>query len=550
MRKILSIIKREYFLIVRTKGFIISTILGPVFMAAIIGIPILASLVSVAEQEKIGVIDSTKEIFGELDNKLGYKMKDGRRRYLLEKYELTTELEELRDSLRQKVLDKELSAYIFIPEDIVNPQPVLELGDGTKIKLSSIWMINFINSKWFFPQERYKIVTSQNYFFLKDGSIISGKIIDFSSNQRFFKLKNGEKIVVDSIKRIYFSKNFPNILQKQIEGEVLKSGEAAFFIQNGDRVIGEIVDISRGGDAEYVSKHVSDFDEIKSINQAINSVVIEKRLREEGLDPQKITQYIRLVGLKTIKVTKKGEEEDTMGTFLISYLLVIMLYITLFFYGAMIMRGVLEEKTSRVVEVVLSSVRPFQLMIGKIFGIAAVGFTQYAIWALFGFAASRYSKTLISSFLPAAAGGFKLASVPAYIFIYFVVFFILGYFLYATFYATIGSMVNSEKEAQQLLMPVTMFLVVPMLMMAFILRNPNSSLAVTLSLIPFFAPILMLMRICILLPPFIEIASSIVLLVLTIFVMIWFTSKIYRVGILMYGKRPNFKEIVKWMRYK
>jgi len=514
MRKILSIIKREYFLIVRTKGFIISTILGPVFMAAIIGIPILASLVSVAEQEKIGVIDSTKEIFGELDNKLGYKMKDGRRRYLLEKYELTTELEELRDSLRQKVLDKELSAYIFIPEDIVNPQPV------------------------------------QNYFFLKDGSIMSGKIIDFSSNQRFFKLKNGEKIVVDSIKRIYFSKNFPNILQKQIEGEVLKSGEAAFFIQNGDRVIGEIVDISRGGDAEYVSKHVSDFDEIKSINQAINSVVIEKRLREEGLDPQKITQYIRLVGLKTIKVTKKGEEEDTMGTFLISYLLVIMLYITLFFYGAMIMRGVLEEKTSRVVEVVLSSVRPFQLMIGKIFGIAAVGFTQYAIWALFGFAASRYSKTLISSFLPAAAGGFKLASVPAYIFIYFVVFFILGYFLYATFYATIGSMVNSEKEAQQLLMPVTMFLVVPMLMMAFILRNPNSSLAVTLSLIPFFAPILMLMRICILLPPFIEIASSIVLLVLTIFVMIWFTSKIYRVGILMYGKRPNFKEIVKWMRYK
>jgi ABC-2 type transport system permease protein len=143
-----------------------------------------------------------------------------------------------------------------------------------------------------------------------------------------------------------------------------------------------------------------------------------------------------------------------------------------------------------------------------------------------------------------------LPSIPAYIFVYFVIFFILGYFLYGTIYAAVGSMVNSEKEAQQLLMPISMFLVVPMLMMIFIIRSPNSSLSVILSLIPFFAPILMLMRVSILLPPFTQVAGSIILLALTILFMIWLTSKIYRVGILMYGKRPNIKEIVKWMKYK
>jgi ABC-2 type transport system permease protein len=278
-------------------------------------------------------------------------------------------------------------------------------------------------------------------------------------------------------------------------------------------------------------------------------VVIEKRLKKEGLDPDRVAQYIKRVGMRTIKVTKKGEEEeDKGGTFIVSYLFVLILYVTLIFYGQAIMRGVIEEKNSRVVEIIVSSLRPFQLMMGKILGIAAVGFTQYAIWALFGFSASRYSKSIVSSLFPAAAG-FKMTSIPPYIFVYFVVFFILGYFLFATIYAAIGSMVNSEKEAQQLVFPVIMFLVIPMMLMALILRSPNSSLSVILSLIPFFAPILMLMRITILLPPFIEIASSIALLALSVLLMIWLTAKIYRVGILMYGKRPSIREVAKWMKY-
>ncbi len=424
MRKILSVIKREYLQIVKTKGFIIGTVLGPVLMVALIVVPILGQLVSVGKQETIGVIDLTQEIFAELDKKLDYKLKDGTRRYILEEFKPTASVENLRNAMSKKVLEKELSAYIFIPDSI-----------------------------------------------------------------------------------------------------------------------------SEGGEAQYVSLHTTDFDEIKNIHSAINSVVIEKRLKKEGLDPAKVSQYLRPVKMTPVKVTKKGEEKDIGATFLISYLLVLILYMTLFFYGAIIMRGVIEEKSSRVVEVILSSLKPFQLMMGKILGIGAVGLTQYSIWALFGFAASRYSKSLISSFVRIPAD-FSLPRMPAYIFIYFVIFFLLGYFLYATFYAAIGSMVDSEKEAQQLLFPVTMFLVIPILMIMFVVKNPESTFAVVLSMIPFFAPIIMLMRVCILLPPFIQIGGSILLLILAILLMVWLTAKIYRVGILMYGKRPSLAEIVKWIRYK
>jgi len=423
MRKILSVIKREYIQIVRTKSFIIGTILGPVIMAAFIVVPVVVQFISVDQQERIGVVDLSQEIFPGLAEKLDQRLKDGSRRYLLEEYKSQSDIEEVRQELNQMVLDKELSAYIFIPEDV-----------------------------------------------------------------------------------------------------------------------------AKGGEAEYVSEHVSDFDKRGNISQALSGIIIEKRLKQEGLDPQKIGEYMRPVRLTTKKVTKRGVEKDTGGTFVISYFLVLILYMTVIFYGQIILRGVIEEKSSRVVEVVLSSLRPFQLMAGKILGIAAVGFTQYAIWALFGLGATRYSRPMVSKFFPAAQA-FEIPSIPAYIFFYFVIFFILGYFLYGTLYAAIGSMVNSEKEAQNLVMPVTMLLVVPLLLIMFVMRSPNSSLSVILSLIPFFAPVLMLLRICILLPPIMEIVGCIAILILTIFLMIWLSAKIYRVGILMYGKRPGFKEIVKWLKY-
>ncbi len=423
MQTILLVIKREYIQIVRTKGFIIGTILGPVLMAAFIVVPILVQFISVDKQETIGVVDLSRVVFLELDKKLDQKLKDGSRRYLLQEFLPHENVDELLEELNGKIRAKELTAYIYIPENI-----------------------------------------------------------------------------------------------------------------------------AEGGVAEYVAEHVSDFDKQGNINQALSSIIIERRLRGEGLNPEKIGQYMRPVRLDTKKVTTRGVERDTGGTFMISFVLVLILYMTVIFYGQIILRGVIEEKSSRVVEIVLSSLRPFQLMAGKILGIAAVGFTQYAIWALFGIAATRYSGNLISRFFPAAAN-FPMPTIPSYIFVYFIIFFILGYFLYGTMYAGIGSMVNNEKEAQQLVMPVTMFLIVPIMLMTFVIRSPDSSVSVVLSLIPFFAPILMLLRISVLLPPFPQIAASIVFLILTTVLMIWISAKIYRVGILMYGKRPSFAEIIKWMRY-
>jgi len=424
MSKIWAVIKREYIQIVRTKAFILGTILGPVIIAAFIFVPILVSVMSVGDQERIGVIDASQEVYQELENKLDFKLKDGRQRYVLEKYRLTPQLDQLKETLNQKVLAGDLSAYMYIPENIIE-----------------------------------------------------------------------------------------------------------------------------GGTVEFSAEHVSDFEKISSINKVLNTVIVEKRLKKAGLDPGEVSKYMEQVNFKTQKITKKGVEEDTGGTFIISYILVLILYMTLIFYGQIILRGVIEEKSSRVVEIVLSSLRPAQLMAGKILGIAAVGLTQYLIWALFGIAISSYGSSLVTGFFPEASA-IKIPSIPVYVFMYFVVFFILGYFLFSTLYAAVGSTVNSEKEAQQLGTPLTMMLVIPILLMMFVMRAPDSTLSVVLSLIPFFSPILMLLRICILLPPFIQIFSSILLLILTTLGLVWFAGKIYRVGLLMYGKRPSLSEIIKWVRYK
>jgi ABC-2 type transport system permease protein len=424
MRKILAVIRREYLQIVKTKGFIIGTVLGPVIISLFILIPMAVSLMDIEKQETLGVIDMQGDVFTDLDEALNVKLKDGRRRFVLERYRVEGDMENLREGLNQKILNEELSGYIVIPEDVES-----------------------------------------------------------------------------------------------------------------------------GGQAEFVSQHVSDFDKIGRIQEALNSVVVAKRLQKAGLDPGEVSGYMRRVNFSTKKVTERGLEEETGGTFIISYILVLILYMTLIFYGQAILRGVLQEKTSRVVEIVLSSLKPFQLMAGKILGIAAVGLTQYAIWVLFGLGLTRFSGSLMSGIFPQAQG-FNIPSIPAYIFVYFILFFLLGYFLYATLYAAIGSMVNSEQESQQLAGPVTMVLVIPILLMVFVMRSPDSTVAVVLSLIPFFSPILMLMRVTTLLPPFIEIFASIVLMLLTIVFMIWLTSKIYRVGLLMYGKRPGFKEIIKWVKYR
>jgi ABC-2 type transport system permease protein len=301
--------------------------------------------------------------------------------------------------------------------------------------------------------------------------------------------------------------------------------------------------------AELYGRVVSNFQENERLEGVISRIVTEIRIRRSGLDPESVRQLTRNVHLKTFKVAAGGKEQEDRGySFAIAYGLAMFLYMAMFIYGAIILRSVVEEKSSRVVESVVSSVRPFDLMAGKIFGVGAVGLTQFLIWALALGAVSLYGVQALSMINPAAKG-VSLPTVPLAVLAAFVIYFLLGYFLYATLYAAIGAMVNSDQEAQQLQWPIVILIIFPIMFIMFVIQNPASQTSVILSLVPFFTPILMLARIVVQMPPLWEILLSIMIMVSTIFGAVWLVGKIYRVGVLMYGKRPTLPELLKWIRY-
>lgn len=301
---------------------------------------------------------------------------------------------------------------------------------------------------------------------------------------------------------------------------------------------------------EFYAKNVSNFNLMRSLEGAVSGVVRTIRLKDSGLDPNLINQLTRRVRLETFKISSEGEEKKDEGfTFGMTYVLVMILYMATLLYGAAITRSVVEEKNTRVVEMIVSSVRPFQLMTGKILGVGAVGLLQFLIWAAFMLLVSAYRMQVGQMFGASPMDLMGLPSLPLTVIVFFVLFFVLGFLFFATMYAAVGAMVNSDTEAQQMQWPVIIFLIVPILVMVYIIGNPDSTVAFVLSMIPFFSPIIMFMRVSVLMPPVWEVALSIFILVMSIIGMIWIVGKIYRVGILMYGKRPSLPELVKWIRY-
>jgi ABC-2 type transport system permease protein len=218
------------------------------------------------------------------------------------------------------------------------------------------------------------------------------------------------------------------------------------------------------------------------------------------------------------------------------------LYVSVLMWGQMVMMGVIEEKNSRVVEMVVSSVTPVRLLAGKLLGIGAAGLTQYMIWALSGAALLAYGAPMM------AASQKMVPEVTPLVGISFVVFFLLGFFLYSLLYAAVGAAVNSVQEAQSLIQPVILPQILAIMFLYVVIQSPGSGLSVALSLIPFTAPTLMFLRIVVLTPPWWQIALSIVLCLATIAALTWVVARIYRVGILMYGKKPTLPEILRWVR--
>ncbi|HEY3121741.1 MAG TPA: ABC transporter permease [Vicinamibacteria bacterium] len=299
----------------------------------------------------------------------------------------------------------------------------------------------------------------------------------------------------------------------------------------------DIVQTSR---AEYYGKNVSNVADLRLMERGVSEALVTARLTQQGLDAARIRQLTRRLDLRTIRLTESGEREDRGAAAVFSVILMMMLYTTVLMWGQAVMTGVIEEKTSRVVEVVISSIPSTQLFLGKLLGIGAAGLTQFLAWAL-------VLSAITASGSGAVAAMGRMPEVTLLLVFSFVVFFLLGYFLYAAMFAAVGASVNSTQEAQSLIFPVFMPLIGAVMCFPAVLQSPDSPLAVTLSFIPFLTPLVMFLRITVLTPPYWQIALSIALTSAAIAVVVWAAARIYRVGILMYGKRPTFPEIMRWV---
>ncbi|MEW6455454.1 MAG: ABC transporter permease [Acidobacteriota bacterium] len=417
MKKLFHIIKREYLKIVKRKTFLISTVLTPLIMGALIYLPTYVAKISEEKQKNIFIIDNSKQIFSDLKLKLDRRLKDSSPAYKLEKIDSENK-ESTKENLKKLVEKDEIFAFIILPEDII-------------------------------------------------------------------------------IKRY----------------------------------------------AEFYAKNVSDLKTINEIEDKLSNIISEKTLLSEGMNPEKVRLLIRKVSMKTVKIAK-GEEKKSgfMSEYLGSIFFITILLTMILGYGQVIMNGVLEEKNNRIIEIMLSSVSSFQLMAGKIIGIGAAGITQLLIWISVAIYLLGGSSFLMK--------GMQVGFLDFSTMIYFTIFFLLGYFLYSTMFAAIGAISGTLHEAQQLMAPITYFLIIPFILGIAVAQNPNTMLATLFSLFPLFTPTLMFMRITFTPPPGIQIFISIVLLMIATLFTTWVSAKIFRTGILMYGKRPNFKEILRWIKAK
>ena len=297
----------------------------------------------------------------------------------------------------------------------------------------------------------------------------------------------------------------------------------------------------------YYSRNASDFIEAQLVRRAFRYALNQRQLTGHGFSTAEASNLFGPVSVDTVRVDKQGANQSSgIGSFVLPYFLLIAIYVTVLIYGLYVMRSVIEEKSSRVVEVLLGSVTPMQLMAGKIIGVGAVGLTQIGIWAGAGSLLGTGGFAMASQLL---GNNLKDAHMSTLAIVLFPVFFLLGYATYACLYASIGAMCTSDEEAQQLQFPVTLPLIMCIFCAMSVIRDPNTPLAFWLSMFPLTSPIIMYVRVSVSMPPVWQLVLSIAISLASLYVLVWITARIYRVGILMYGKRPTIPEMIKWIRY-
>ncbi|MFN2578661.1 MAG: ABC transporter permease [Pyrinomonadaceae bacterium] len=443
MKKLFAVVKREYVQRVRTKFFVIATILGPLLMGAFTVVPALMFGMRSGGPTRVVIIDQTGKVYA----RVAKELETGRER----------------------------------PSNRKTPPPAgpLVVGPGAS-------------------QEQIKQARRMTP---------SSFVVE--------QARLGDRSTEDAKKELE-----SRIQRHEIDGYVILPP-----------------DLLKDGRPEYRARNAADLFTKEIIESSIGRAVRSQRLVEAGIREEAVERASEPVDLKPIGET--GQENKGEGSFFFVFGLGLLIYMSVLLYGQVVLGAVIEEKETRIAEILFSSMRSFPLMMGKLIGVSLVAVTQMGIWALAFLAFSTW-----------AAGGssINLPHVAPMVFVYFGLYFLMGYFIYSTVYAVVGSMVTTTQEGGQLAMPVVLLLIAGFFISFNIISSPNSTLAFWASMFPFFAPITMLVRIVTETPPLWQILLSLAIGFATATGLVWVASRIYRVGMLMYGKKATIPEVIRWIR--
>ncbi|HEY0546294.1 MAG TPA: ABC transporter permease [Pyrinomonadaceae bacterium] len=452
MNKLLAIIHREYVQRVRTKMFILITILGPVMLAIFTVVPGMLFSIKAGGPTRLAVVDLTDKLTGRV-----------------------------REAIQG--------------DDEEEPNANANAPGATEKALNSN---------------------------LKDRAQTAGSQLKGNYDIEQVKL-NGRSL---------------EDVQRELNGRISR-----------DELDGYIVlpkDILQEGKAQFYGRNAGDVITSGQLERRLSQAVREQRMADEKISENRVRELSKPVEMSVKPINAKGEvgAEDSGASFVFVFVLGFLIYISIILYGQLILAAVVEEKETRIIEILFSSVRSFTLMIGKLIGVSLVALTQFAIWGVAFIIFAVYGIGMLqSSGIP-----FHLPAVPWYVVVYFFLFFLLGYYIYSTLYALVGSMVTTTQEGGQVAMPVLFLLMMGFYISFVVIRSPNSSFAFWASMIPFFSPIVMLVRIITQTPPFWQIALSLGIGFGTVVGLIWLAARIYRVGMLMYGKRATIPEVMRWIK--
>lgn len=328
-------------------------------------------------------------------------------------------------------------------------------------------------------------------------------------------------------------------IRSELTGQIREKSLDAYMIVPADYGDGAAV-------YEFYSRKSGDFIVNESLKDALDNAVRSQRLADASISEEKVRKLSEKVTWDVKKIDDKGDAKDGSGGFFAGFIIAFMIYLNLAIYGQSILSAVVEEKETRIAEILFSSARPFQLMMGKLTGVALAALTQFGIWVI----SAAIVVAIAIPYMAASGVDVPLPEISPLAILYFMIFFIIGFFLYASIFALIGAMVTTVQEGGQFAFLPIMLMLCGFYFSFAVVRDPNSSLSFWASVAPFVAPMTMPVRIINEMPPFWQIALSIAVNGAAIVALVWLAARVYRVGMLMYGKRATIPEVFKWIRQR